>query len=96
MGLEELGIQVSEEERDSVIESMLGRKFDGTVDFGDFDDSEIINAAKREAAKEEILAYTIGRIKEEFQIADDGEALLKWEEYKQKHNLNIQGVESYE
>lgn len=90
MGLEGLVIRVSEEERENVIESMLGKKFDGTVDFDDFDDSEIINAVKREAAKEEILAYTIGRIKEEFHLADDGEALLKWEEYKQKHNLQGQ------
>ncbi len=87
MILEGLGIRVSEEERENIIESMLGKKFDGTVDFDDFDDSEIINAAKREAAREEILAYIISQIKKEFQLMDDGEALLKWEEYKCRHNL---------
>ncbi len=87
MGLEGLKLQVSNEERDSIIENMLGKKFDGNVDFADFNESEIINATKRENAKNEIVDYIVGRIKEEYQLWDDGEALLKWDEYKQKHNL---------
>lgn len=87
MDLEQLGMRVTEEERDRIIEGMFGRTFDGTVDFADFDDSEIINAAKREVAKEEILAYAIRRIKEEFHLLDDGEALLRWDDYKLKHGL---------
>lgn len=87
MGLEGLKLEISEEERDRILENMLGKKFDGNVDFGEFNESEIINATKRENAKEEILAYVINRIKEEYRLGDDGEALLKWEEYKMRHNL---------
>lgn len=87
MVIDGIMMQVSEEERNSIIENMLGKRFDGNVDFGDFDESEIINASKREAAKEEIIAYMTRQIMEEFHLSDDGEALLKWDEYKTKHNL---------
>lgn len=82
-----LTVPVSEEERNDIIENMLGKRFDGNIDYGDFDECGLINASKREAAKEEILSYMIQKIKEEYLLADDGEALLKWDEYKTKHNL---------
>jgi hypothetical protein len=87
MILHGMGMKVSEEERNDVIERMFGKRFDGSVDFDDFDESEMIIASKREEAKEEILRYMVCRIKEEYGLSDDGEALLKWDEYKLKYNL---------
>ena len=85
MKIEIMKANISEKERKEIMSQMTGQKLDGTVDYPDFNrmaDNEIFKLNKREQAKEEILEYILGRIKAEFKLTDDGEALLKWDEYK--------------
>lgn len=90
MSIESMTANISDEERQKMIEQMTGQKLDGKVDYVSFEmltSNEVFNLKKREQAKEEILAYMLEQIKAEFHISDNGEALLKWDEYKAKHEI---------
>ncbi len=90
MNLESMKADISEKERKQIIQQMTGQNFDGTVDYASFDivaGNDIFDLNKREQAKEEILEYMLGQIKEEYKLSDNGEALLKWDEYKTKHGI---------
>lgn len=92
MNLESMKADISEKERKQIIQQMTGQKFDGTVDYASFSfmtGNDIFNLNKREQAKEEILEYMLGQIKKEYNLSDNGEALLKWDEYKAKHGIHL-------
>lgn len=90
MGIESMKADISEKERKQIIQQMTGQKFDGTVDYMSFNimlGNDIFQLNKREQAREEILQYMINQIKKEFNISDNGEALLRWDEYKARHGI---------
>lgn len=92
MNLEDMKADISEKERKQIIQQMTGQTFDGTVDYTSFNlmtGNDIFNLNKREQAKEEILEYMLAQIKEEYKLSDNGEALLKWDEYKAKHGIQL-------
>ncbi len=87
---------ISEEEKINMLRNMTGRKLDGTVDYSAVSNTALMEMAKRERAKQEMLAYMMQCVSEEYGLTDTGKILLKWEEYKAKHNLKIKEHIPYE
>ncbi len=90
MNIESMKANISEAERKQMIQQMTGQTLDGTIDYMSFNiimSNDILALNRREQAKEEMLQYMLNQIKEEFDIVDNGEALLKWDEYKAKHGI---------
>lgn len=91
MSIESMKADISEIQRKQMIQQMTGQKLDGTIDYISFNimaNNDIFKLNKREQAKEEIMEYMLSQIKKEFGVSDDGEALLKWGEYKARHHIH--------
>ncbi len=87
---------LSEEEKLNMLRNMTGQKLDGTVDYTAASNTALMEVAKRERAKQEMLAYMMQCIREEYNLTDTGQILLKWEEYKEKHQIEIKEHIAYE
>ena len=87
---------ISEEEKIEMLRNMTGQRLDGTVDYSAVSNTALMEAAKRERVKQEMLAYMMQCVKEEYGLTDSGEILLKWEDYKAKHNIEIKEHIAYE
>lgn len=77
------------EQRLQMYFEMTGQRFDGTVNYSSVDDNALMQSARRERAREEMVAYLIQCLQEEYGIEDSSEALLKWEDFKERHNITI-------
>ncbi|MGN1313673.1 MAG: hypothetical protein ACI4VG_01510 [Lachnospiraceae bacterium] len=87
---------LSDEEKKKMLRNMTGKKLDGTVDYSAVNETALMDAAKRDRAKQEMLTYMIQCLKEEYGISDRSELLLMWEDYKEKHNIVIKEPIYYE
>lgn len=87
---------ISEEEKMKMLRNMTGKKLDGTVDYESVNNTALMDCAKRERAKQEMLEYMVQCLKKEYKLDDPGELLLMWEDYKEKHNIEIKEFTSYE
>ncbi|MBQ9991538.1 MAG: hypothetical protein IJP31_11475 [Lachnospiraceae bacterium] len=87
---------LSEEEKMKMLRNMTGKKLDGNVDYDSVNETALMDCAKRDRAKQEILVYMLQCMKEEYKIDDPGDLLLLWEDYKAKHNIVIKEQTSYE
>ena len=87
---------ISEEEKMNMLRSMTGQKLDGTVNYSAVSNTALMEVAKRERAKQEMLAYMMQCVGEEYGLTDSGEILLKWEDYKEKHSIEIKEHITYE
>lgn len=87
---------ISEEEKMKMLRSMTGKKLDGTVDYSAVNETALMDCAKRERAKQEMLVYMLQCLKEDYGVDDPDELLLKWEDYKEEHHIVIKEQISYE
>lgn len=82
----------TEEERNEIYKS-LGYNFDSDgVEAEEHEseaNTELIKMIHRDVARKEMIAYLISEIQKEFNVEDDNEALLKWDDYKIKHGIDI-------
>lgn len=91
-----LTANISEEEKMKLLRNMTGKKLDGNVDYSSVNETALMDCAKRDRAKQEILSYMLQCLKEEYKIDDPGDLLLMWEDYKEKHGIVIKEQISYE
>ncbi|MCI6811341.1 MAG: hypothetical protein PUI41_05870 [Lachnospiraceae bacterium] len=87
---------ISEEEKMKMLRNMTGKKLDGTVDYSSVNETALMDCAKRERAKQEMLIYMMQCLREDYGVQDPDELLLKWEDFKGKHNIVIKEHVSYE
>lgn len=92
----ELTANISEEEKMKLLRNMTGKKLDGSVDYGSINETALMDSAKRERAKKEMLVYMLECLREAYGLEDPGELLLKWEDYKEQHNIVIKEQMIYE
>lgn len=89
IGLEYFTPSISDSERQKEIEELTGDKLDGKIDYDAVDYTEWTQTLKREQARNEVVKYVTKLIMKEYNIDNEADALLKWDEYKIKHSINI-------
>lgn len=89
MDLLDCKVTLTEEERTSIYEKLTGQKLDGIIDYGAQTDYTLIYDVKRKLVEEEMVNYLVQAIMQEFDVTDRQDAFLKWEEYKERHNITL-------
>jgi hypothetical protein len=77
------------DERNKVYNDLLGYDYTEPINYSKVDTSSWEKENKREIAREQIVKYITDKIMKEYNIDKPEEALLKWEDYKEKHNITI-------
>ena len=79
-----LKASLSEEEKEKIYSDLLGDQEDFESD-GDFE-----SICKSDIAVKEIIQYMTSVIKKEFDVGDNTEALLLWDDYKSKYGITLE------
>ena len=85
---------MTEEQKTQMYSEMMGRRFDGTVDYcsTNITEKELMQMHKRKQAQVEMVEYLTQCLRREYGLDDSEDALLLWEDYKEKHNILIEGL----